>query len=78
MPTPTSRLLDVLELLQSRPFATGRELADRLGVDPRTVRRYMNALEDLGIPAIRSGGDTGSSSPDYSWTPGRNTRISLS
>jgi len=50
MPTPTSRLLDVLELLQSRPLTTGRELADRLGVDPRTVRRYVNALEDLGIP----------------------------
>jgi len=50
MPTPTSRLLDLLELLQSRPLTTGREVADRLGVDPRTVRRYMNALEDLGIP----------------------------
>ena len=50
MPTPTSRLLALLELLQSRPSITGREIAVRLGVDARTVRRYMNALEDLGIP----------------------------
>ncbi|HUK98861.1 MAG TPA: YafY family protein [Gaiellaceae bacterium] len=50
MPTPTSRLLELLELLQSRPLTTGREIAERLGVDRRTVRRYVNALEDLGIP----------------------------
>ena len=50
MPSPTSRLLDLLELLQSRPLTTGRELCDRLGVDPRTVRRYVSALEELGVP----------------------------
>lgn len=50
MPSPTSRLLELLELLQSRPLTTGRELCDRLGVDPRTVRRYVAALEELGVP----------------------------
>jgi predicted DNA-binding transcriptional regulator YafY len=48
--TPTSRLLVLLELLQDRPHASGRELADGLGVDGRTLRRYVAALQELGIP----------------------------
>jgi predicted DNA-binding transcriptional regulator YafY len=48
--TPTARLLELLELLQAQPLITGREIADRLGVDPRTARRYVTALQDLGIP----------------------------
>jgi len=47
---PTSRLLELLELLQGRPLMTGRELADRLGIDVRTVRRYVAALQELDIP----------------------------
>ncbi len=50
MLTPTARLLELLELLQSQPAVTGREMAERLGVDARTVRRYVDALRDLGIP----------------------------
>src|SRR5262245_36270569 len=50
MGSPTSRLLELLELLQTRPSTTGREIADRLGVDPRTARRYIAVLQDLGIP----------------------------
>jgi predicted DNA-binding transcriptional regulator YafY len=50
MPTPASRLLELLELLQTRPLTTGREIADRLAVDRRTVRRYVAALQELGIP----------------------------
>jgi predicted DNA-binding transcriptional regulator YafY len=48
--TPTARLLELLELLQAQPLLTGREISDRLEVDPRTVRRYVEALQDLGIP----------------------------
>jgi predicted DNA-binding transcriptional regulator YafY len=40
----------LLELLQARPLLTGREIADRLAVDSRTVRRYIAALQELGIP----------------------------
>jgi predicted DNA-binding transcriptional regulator YafY len=47
---PTARLLDLLELLQTEPAVTGRQIADRLGVDRRTVRRYVAALQELGIP----------------------------
>ena len=50
MSTPTARLLELLELLQAQPLLTGSEIADRLGVDRRTARRYIGALQDLGIP----------------------------
>lgn len=47
---PTSRVLAVLELLQSKPLITGPELAAVLEVDVRTVRRYITILQDVGIP----------------------------
>ncbi|HEX8995539.1 MAG TPA: YafY family protein [Ktedonobacterales bacterium] len=47
---PTSRVLTVLEVLQSRPSITGPELAARLEMDVRTVRRYITHLQDVGIP----------------------------
>jgi predicted DNA-binding transcriptional regulator YafY len=47
---PTSRVLTVLELLQSRPSITGPELAACLEMDVRTVRRYITHLQDVGIP----------------------------
>ena len=50
MASPTSRLLELLELLQARPLTTGREIADRLGIDARTARRYIEVLQGLGIP----------------------------
>lgn len=50
MGAPTSRLLELLELLQAKPLVTGRELGDRLGVDRRTVRRDLATLQRLGIP----------------------------
>ena len=50
MAATTANLLDLLELLQSRPIVTGREVADRLGIDRRTVRRYMTTLQAIGIP----------------------------
>ncbi|MEV6978377.1 YafY family protein [Kitasatospora sp. NPDC093806] len=50
MARPTSRVLTLLELLQSGGIRTVAELADRLGVDGRTVRRYVDHLVDLDIP----------------------------
>jgi predicted DNA-binding transcriptional regulator YafY len=50
MASPTSRLLELLELLQARPLTTGSEIAGRLGIDARTVRRYIGVLQGLGIP----------------------------
>jgi predicted DNA-binding transcriptional regulator YafY len=59
MSHPTTRVLTVLELLQSRARLSGTELADRLEVDPRTVRRYVSALQDLGVPVESEAGRYG-------------------
>ncbi|RKN42205.1 helix-turn-helix transcriptional regulator [Streptomyces hoynatensis] len=50
MSHPLTRVLTLLELLQSRARLTGAELAARLGTDVRTVRRYAAHLRELGIP----------------------------
>ncbi|MET8542063.1 YafY family protein [Kitasatospora sp. NPDC004799] len=50
MEHPVSRVLALLELLEDRPGLTGAELAARLEVDERTVRRYVARLAELGIP----------------------------
>lgn len=50
MPRPTGRVLTLLELLQSGGTRTIAELADRLGVEGRTVRRYVEHLIDLDVP----------------------------
>lgn len=50
MSRPTARVLALLEILQGGGTRTVAELADRLGVDERTVRRYVSHLIDLDIP----------------------------
>jgi len=50
MARPTARVLCLLELLQSGGVRTVAELAGRLGVDERTVRRYADHLIDLDVP----------------------------
>ena len=47
---PTSRVLAILELLQARAYMSGPELATRLEVDVRTIRRYIIMLQEVGIP----------------------------
>ncbi|WP_369696588.1 helix-turn-helix transcriptional regulator [Nocardiopsis sp. YSL2] len=46
----TERVLTLLGLLQRRRVWTGPELADRLGVTARTVRRDVERLRALGYP----------------------------
>jgi predicted DNA-binding transcriptional regulator YafY len=50
MPTPTNRVLALLELLQNADELTGIELARQLEVDSRTLRRYITRLQDMGVP----------------------------
>lgn len=59
MAGPTTRVLALLELLQARGQLSGAEIAERLGVDRRTVRRYISVLEDLGIPVTTEQGRYG-------------------
>lgn len=50
MYNPSTRLLTILEMLQARGRMSGPELAARLEVSPRSVRRYILMLQDMGIP----------------------------
>ena len=59
MGSPTNRILAVLELLQAHGQLSGAEIARRLGVDRRTVRRYIVALEEMGIPVTAERGAGG-------------------
>jgi predicted DNA-binding transcriptional regulator YafY len=55
----TGRVLQLLGLLQSRRVWTGEELAERLGVTGRSVRRDVDRLRDLGYPVHASKGHGG-------------------
>lgn len=59
MGNPTTRVLALLELLQAHGLMSGAELAARLEVDPRTLRRYITTLETLGIPVVAERGRDG-------------------
>lgn len=47
---PAARLLRLLSLLEAKRCWPGTELAERLGVTSRTVRRDVTRLRDLGYP----------------------------
>ncbi|TYK43755.1 helix-turn-helix transcriptional regulator [Actinomadura decatromicini] len=50
MANTSSRTLRLLSLLQTHRYWPGGELADRLGVSVRTLRRDVDRLRDLGYP----------------------------
>jgi len=55
----SARLLALLSLLQMRREWTGQELADRLEVGPRTIRRDVDKLRSLGYPVEAAPGVAG-------------------
>jgi predicted DNA-binding transcriptional regulator YafY len=55
----SARLLALLSLLQVRREWTGQELADRLEVGPRTIRRDVDKLRSLGYPVEAARGVAG-------------------
>jgi predicted DNA-binding transcriptional regulator YafY len=55
----SARLLALLSLLQLRREWTGQELAERLGVGPRTIRRDVEKLRSLGYPVEAAPGVAG-------------------
>ncbi|MBA2949963.1 helix-turn-helix transcriptional regulator [Streptomyces himalayensis] len=55
----SARLLRLLSLLQTHREWSGADLADRLGVTPRTVRRDVDRLRELGYPVNASRGTGG-------------------
>lgn len=63
---PTTRVLAVLELLQTHGRLSGADMAARLQVDGRTLRRYIVMLEQIGIPILSERGRHGG----YALMPG--------
>ncbi|MFC6705161.1 helix-turn-helix transcriptional regulator [Flexivirga alba] len=59
MATTTARLLQLLGLLQAQAVWTGEELAERLAVTTRSVRRDVDRLRELGYPVQSSRGTGG-------------------
>ncbi|MFD0370972.1 helix-turn-helix transcriptional regulator [Streptomyces sp. NPDC059071] len=55
----SARLLRLLSLLQAHRDWSGAELAERLGVTPRTVRRDVDRLRELGYPVNATPGTGG-------------------
>ena len=55
----TERVLTLLSLLQSRSVWTGPELAERLGVTTRSIRRDVDRLRELGYPVEATHGTGG-------------------
>ncbi|MER6996908.1 YafY family protein [Streptomyces sp. NPDC000410] len=54
-----ARLLNLLSLLQTPREWPGSELAERLQVSPRTIRRDIDRLRDLGYPVEATRGAVG-------------------
>ena len=67
MSETTARAFRLLALLQSRPVWTGTELAERLGVTTRSVRRDVERLRELGYPVRAAQGVGGG----YQLGPGK-------
>lgn len=59
MSETAGRLLALLALLQSRPEWTGTELAARLGVSTRTIRKDIDRLRALEYPVDATRGSAG-------------------
>ncbi|MET8847861.1 WYL domain-containing protein [Amycolatopsis sp. NPDC004625] len=59
MAETSARLLRLLSLLQTRRDWSGTELAGRLEITPRTVRRDIERLRALGYPVLATAGTPG-------------------
>ncbi|MGO9875919.1 MAG: helix-turn-helix transcriptional regulator [Acidimicrobiia bacterium] len=59
MTDPTARALRLLSLLQTYKFWSGEDLAAQLEVSPRTLRRDVDRLRELGYPVDATSGTNG-------------------
>ena len=59
MANVATRLITLILLLQNRPNQKASELAERLGVSVRTLHRYFEMLDEMGIPVYAERGPYG-------------------
>jgi predicted DNA-binding transcriptional regulator YafY len=59
MTSTATRLITLIMLLQRRPNQKAAELAEELGVSVRTIHRYIDALDEMGIPVYSERGPGG-------------------
>ena len=59
MSNTATRLITLIMLLQRQPNQKANELAEQLGVSRRTIQRYINMLDEMGIPIYSERGPYG-------------------
>ncbi len=59
MTKPANRLLTLILLLQRQPTQKAATLASELGVSVRTIHRYIELLDEIGIPVYTERGPYG-------------------
>ena len=59
MANTATRLITLIFLLQNQPCQKASELAEKLGVSLRTVHRYFEMLDEMGIPVYSERGPYG-------------------
>jgi len=59
MSNTATRLITLLMLLQRQPNQKAGELAEELSVSVRSIHRYINMLDDMGIPVYSERGPYG-------------------
>jgi len=84
MTKPANRLLTLILLLQRQPNQKAADLADSLGVSVRTLHRYIELLDEMGIPVYTERGPSGGFSlvrgykmPPLVFTPEEATAVLL-
>jgi predicted DNA-binding transcriptional regulator YafY len=84
MPTTATRLITLILLLERRPGMKAADLAEELDVSVRTVHRYFNMLDEMGVPVYAERGPYGGFSlvrgyklPPLVFTPQEAVAISL-
>src|SRR5574342_888957 len=59
MANSATRLITLIFLLQNQPNQKASELAEKLGVSLRTIHRYFEMLDEMGIPVYSERGPYG-------------------
>lgn len=59
MTTPATRLINLILILQRQPGQKATELAGKLGVSVRTLHRYIEMLDEMGLPVYAERGPYG-------------------